>query len=232
MLTKTLKVRFQKDKKKVVVNVVPPDYKSEQEMRVAYAKSYRQAIQQGVATRPSMLELMRIEKIWSETQENELTELTIHAALLEAALNEQEEQAKQKDLVLELTKVRSKIYELVSIKTLPLEHTAEQLAEDVRMDFYIATCTFDENGCRYFRSHEDFLKRRHEADAEKIYQSVVEELSKDNIEMLRQLPEHQWLISNKFMDRDGHLLSQEMEEAMEAAGVSPSADTMDMLKKE
>jgi len=212
MLTKPLKIKFTKDKRPVKLVVMPPDYKSEQLLRVAYAKAYRQAIQQGVATRPSMLDLMRKEGVWGTEQEEELTQLTIHAALLEAALDEQDDVKKQKELVLELSKVRNQIYELVAIKMMPLEHTAEQIAEDVKLDVYIALCTKDTNGVVYFKSHEDFIERRHDADADKVFKAVVEELSKGNIEMLRQLPEHEWLIKNSYMDKDGNFLDAKMEE--------------------
>lgn len=231
MLKKALKVKFQKDKKKQTVHVMPPNYEAEQAMRIAYAKAYKQSIQQGVATRPSMLELMRKEGVWTDENEDELTSLTVNAALLEAALLEQEDRAEQKKLVLELSKVRNKIYELVSIKTMPLEFTAEQMAEDVRLDYYISRCTYDENGTRYFKSHDDFLARRHESDAEKIFSAVVDEMSKSNIDMLRQLPEHQWLIDNKFMDKEGNLLDGAFEQEL-AAAVEADSDIAEMAKKE
>lgn len=220
MLKKPLSVKFQKDKKKVTVTVMPPDYQVEQALRVAYAKAYRRAIQQGVATRPSMLALMRKEGVWGPEQEEELTGLSVEAAMYEAALEGQTDFVEQKKLVLQLSALRSKIYEMVAMKMMPLEHTAEQIAEDVRLDTYVALCTIDENGAKYFKNVDDFLSRRHDKDAERIFGSVVGEMSKDNINMLRQLPEHEWLIENKFMDKEGNFLSQEFEEEMVEAGAS------------
>ena len=234
MLNKALKVKFQKNKKKVTVSVAPANYKIEQEMRVEYAKQYRAAMKMGVSTRPSMLELMRKEKIWTSEQEEELTELTIHAALLEAALVEQTEEhniERQKELVMELTRIRAKVYELVSIKTLPLEHTCEQLAEDSQLDYYVASCTVDENGAKYFRNVDDFRQRRKESDSEAIFTAVLQELSKDNVELLRQLPEHQWLMSNDYMDKNGNLLQKELEEGL-LAEAGMTADVEEMLKKD
>lgn len=228
MLKKQLTVKFQKDKRKHVVNIMPPDYKSESAMRIEYAKAYRSAIQQGVATRPSMLELMREEGIWTEKQEDELTSLTIQAALIEGVLREQTEFEEQKKVVLELTNVRNKIYELVNLKTLPLEHTAEQIAEGVKLDYYLATCTYDDNGVRYFKSHKDFLERRHDTDVQKINDSVIEELSKDNVELLRQLPEHKWLINNKFMDKKGNILDKAFEGELD----SQAEEVEEVAKKE
>jgi len=155
---------------------------------------------------------MRKEGIWGDEQEEELTNLSIQATLLEGLLLGQDDHKGQKKIVLELAGVRSKLYELVQIKTMPLEHTAEQIAEDVQMDFYVAACTYTENGLAYFKSHEDFLNRRHDVDADKIFTALAEELSKDNLHMIRKLPEHEWLISNEYMSQDGTILDKMVRE--------------------
>ena len=116
----------------------------------------------------------------------------------------------QKDFALKLVSLRSDLYELVQIKSLPLEHTAEAISDDVKLDKYIALCTFYEDGKPYFKGHDDFLNRRNEDDIVSIFKAVIEELSKDNIELLRKLPENAWLITNGMMDREGNVKEKEL----------------------
>lgn len=213
MLKKQLKISFQKDKQKLKIYVSPPTYKVEQELKSSYAVAYRKAIALGVATRSAMLELMRNEKVWGDIEEEKLLGKTLEAASAEADLKisiEQPNKDIQKAAALKLVSIRSDLYDLIQIKSLPLEHTAEAIAEDVRLDKYLSLCTFTEDGKHYFKDHEDFLNRRNDEDVVKIYNEVLTELSQSNIELIRKLPENKWLIENGLIDSDGNVKEKEL----------------------
>lgn len=214
MLKRQLKVTVTKDDKKIKLVVMPSTYKTDQELKTAYAVAYKHSIGLGVATRSSMLELLKKEKIWSDEEEEKLLTKTIEAAALESSLTNAIKVGNvtdQKVAAMKLVNVRSQLYELIQIKSAPLEHTAEAIAEDVKIDKFISLSTFiEESGQPYFLNHEDFLKRRGDQDVTKIVNSVVEELSKDNIELLRKLPENEWLINNGVMDKNGNLKETEL----------------------
>jgi len=213
MLKKHLKIQFQKDGQKIKVMVAPASYKVDQELKTAYAVAYRQAITLGVATRSSMLELLKKEKIWGDEEEEKLLQKSIETAAYEAGLGVAVKSGSKQDqklAALRLVAARSHLYELIKIKSTPLEHTAESIAEDVRIDKYISLSTFFEDGKPFFKNHEDFLNRRADADVSKIYNAVVEELSKDNFEILRKLPENAWLMSNGMMSEEGEVNEKEL----------------------
>ncbi len=218
MLKKQVKVQFQKDNKKLKVVVIPTTYKIDKELTVAYAVAYRKAIEMGVATRSSMLELLKKEKIWGDAEEEHLLQKGIETAALEARLKmvmATEDKDAQKMSALRLVSARSSLYELIQIKSGPLEHTAESIAEDVKIDKLISLSTINEDtGAPYFINHDDFLIRRADEDVLKIYMGVVEELSKDNLELLRKLPENDWLITNGLMDKKGKVNEKELVEAL------------------
>lgn len=228
-LKKALKVKFTKDKVKNTVIVRPPTYKVEQELRTAYAVAYRKCIESGVATRSSMLELMRQEKIWTEEEEVRMQTLAMEASILEAGLMRSIEEGSdiesQKCVVLKLTEVRGRVYEMVAMKTLPLEQTAEEIANDIVIDRFISLSTYMDDGTLYFRSHEQFLENRDESQVKKIFNAVIDELSKDNIELLKKLPENQWLIDNKFMDgKSGDIDIRELIDVVDAPTIEQQED--------
>ena len=218
MIKKQLKVSFQKDNKKIKVVVLPPTYKVDQELKTAYAVAYRKAISMGVATRNSMLELLKKEKIWGDEEEEKLLHKSIEAAAYEANLKlkvDAKDVQGQKLAALKLVSARSALYELITIKSSPLEHTAEAIAEDVRIDKFVSLSTIlEDEGKLYFTTHDEFLNHRSDPEVIKIYNTVIEEISKDNLEILRKLPENVWLMSNGLMDSQGNVNEKELVETM------------------
>jgi len=222
MLKKPLKIRFQKDKKQVKVIVMPSSYEMEMELKTDYAVAYRKLIKQGVATKPAMLELMKEEELWGDKEEGKLTNLIVEAGLLEAALEKliesnEDTTNKERKIVVKLATVRGEIYELVRIKTEPLEYCAESIARDIQIDSYIALATMNEETLRpYFPSKKQFLVARSDVDAEKIYDAVIEELCKEDVDLIRKLPEHKWMVDNKLMDKSGNIKDKALLESLEA----------------
>lgn len=239
MLSKPLKVRFKHNKQPVKLVIMPPSYEVEQQLKTVYAVAYRKCIKQGVATRPSMMKLMEEEGLWDSEREGELTSLTVELGILETALGRAVEEGwdedKQRELTIKLAGARSKVYELISIKTLPLEYTAEEIANDVQMDNFVALCTYvDDETCtkRYFANHDELVRRRQDVDVQKIFAALEEELNRDSVNLLMDLPEHKWLVKNKYMDKDGNFLVPEVEqEIAEDSGIATST-VVDELKKE
>jgi hypothetical protein len=219
MLKKDLKVNFKYKKQPIKVVVRPETYKVSQVLKTEYAVAFRRAIQVGVATRASMAELLKKEGIWSEVDEEKLLQRTIEISMLEVQLDQAQAEGLDdvaKQIAFKAVNLRSKIYELVQIKHLPMEHTAEAIAEDVRLDNFVTMCTFHaDTGKPYFKDHNDFLARREDADAEKIYAAVIEELSRDNIDLLRKLPENKWLLDNKLIDKNGSAITDEVVKLLE-----------------
>lgn len=236
MLKKQLKINFKHNKEPVKLVVVPEDYRVSQQLKTEYAVAFRRAITMGVATRASMMELLKREGVWTDVEEQKLIRKTLEASLLEEALRmatEEGDDTKAKETALELVSVRGDVYELVQIKHLPLEHTAESIAEDVRLDVYITLCTkYADSGKPYFKDMQDFLNRRTDKDVEKIYDAVVTKLSEDNVELMRKLPENQWLMDHNYIDKDGNGMVEEITKLFTDDGVELVFDDKEEKEKE
>ena len=214
MLKKDLKINFKHNKQPVKLVVKAEDYKTAQILKTEFAVAFRQAISMGVATRASMTELLRKEEVWTNEDENNLLQKTIEISILENELQRYVDEGAEtmaREVAFKMLALRSEVYQLIQIKHLPLEHTAEVIAEDVKIDNYITLCTYDtKTGKRYFADHNDFLKRRGDVDVIKVYEAVIQELSKDNIDLLRNLPENRWLVDHKLIDKEGNPMTDEI----------------------
>lgn len=227
MLKKDLKINFKHNKKPVKLVVKAEDYKTAQILKTEFAVAFRKAISMGVATRASMTELLKREDVWTQEDDNNLLQKTIEVSILEGELAKHIENGSKnmaREVAFKLLATRAEIYELIQIKHLPLEHTAEVIAEDVKLDNYITLCTFDTNtGKRYFVDHNDFLKRREDKDVIKVYEAVVQALSKDNVDMLRNLPENRWLVDENLIDKDGNPMTEELANVLEEVQADKAA---------
>lgn len=97
-------------------------------------------------------------------------------------------------------------------------NTAEAQAENERFNFLVASCTFLENGTRYFRDQDDYDQRADDPVAEEAaskYALLEYDLSED---YASKYPENQWLLAYNFArpkdlkltDRLGNLVDTKM----------------------
>lgn len=194
-------------KDKVVVK--PTSYKLEQELKTFYAISYRKSISMGVATRASMLEILKREGVWGDKEEEGLTKIATEISLVETEFNkglfQKVSKEKQKELALKLAKARTQLYTLIQIKSAPLAHTAESIAEECKIDKLVSSSCFYEDGRLYFKDHDEFISRRNNPDVLELYDAVIDEMSKENAQFLMNLPENKWLVENGMMAENGNM---------------------------
>lgn len=209
MLKSQIEVTVTKNNEKIELVIKPANYKVEQELKAAYAIAYRKSIAMGVATRSSMVEILKREQVWGDKEDEALTKMVAEVGMLEVELSRlirtDEPKDKQKDTAIKLAKARNELYSLVQIKSAPLMHTAEAIAEDFKIDKYIAICTYTKDGKPFFKDHEELISRRNDDDVNTLFDAVIDELSKDNIELLRNFPENKWLVTNGMMDENGEI---------------------------
>lgn len=212
--------------------VKPTTYKLEQELKTFYAISYRKSISMGVATRASMLEILKREGVWGDKEEESLTKISTEIGLLELDFNKSLAQnhpmEKKKELALKLARARTQLYTLVQIKSAPLSHTAEAIAEECKIDKIVSSSTFYEDGRPYFKDHEEFTLRRNEKDVMELYDAVITEMSKENAEFLMNLPENKWLVENGMMDKSGEMDVEHYVKILQDSEVTEEPKTADL----
>lgn len=225
MLKRLLNVKI-KDKNGENVRLVirPENHAIMQKLRIMQAQLYSKLIKDGVPTKAFMLDLLKREGIWTEAQESELNRLSGMIALLEVELSNlietKADDAKQKETAIRLAATRNYVFELIRIKSEPLEFVAESIIEEIIAEQYIVESTqFELTGLKYFTSYDDFKNRRNDADVIKICSTFTKAMGKDAIEFVYSLPENQWFAERGLLDlKDG--FSNDVADQIEKTGDS------------
>lgn len=227
MLKRILKFKVeQPDGTKVSVCIRPTSYEVEQKLKILYARTYKNLVGDGVATKSAMLDLVKKEGLWTEKDEERLNELVIQLSVLETLLENTTDVAEQRSVVVKLVKLRNELLELVQVKSEPMEFTAETIAEDFKMENYLVESTFfEETGARYFKDYNDFKMRRYDKDIEKIYTTFIQAVNVVSTKTLMNLPENKWLQTQGKMDKKGIITDDDIWKELESDGAKLKEDT-------
>jgi len=222
MLSKILSIKIKENDQTVKICVRPATYDVQRKLKVVYAQMYRKLIQDGVATKSSMLDLLRKEGLWTEVEEDKVNKLMVETALLQSLLESipDTEYTRQKETVIKLAKARNQLLELVQIKSEPLEYVAETIADDISRETYLVESTFYEDGRKYFANYNDFKERRDNEDVVKILKTFNEDLLKDSTKQLLNMPEYKWLTKHGLMSKQGEIQDDELREELAKVEVS------------
>lgn len=206
MLKRLLNVKVKNNEGENVRLVIRPEnHAIMQKLRIMQAQLYSKLIKEGVPTKAFMLDLLKREGIWTDAQESELNRLAGLIALLELELSKlietKADEVKQKETAIRLAATRNYIFELIKIKSEPLEFVAESIIEEMMIEYYIVESTqFESTGLKYFISYDDFKNRRNDADVVKICNAFTKALGKDATEFIYSLPENQWFAEKGLLD--------------------------------
>jgi len=211
MLKKQIKLKIKEESGNSTVFIRPETYETSRLMKIAYAQAYRDLLSRGVDTKSSMLDALREQGLWTEKHENEITNLSLQIAMLESnLLKDNVDDTKQKELVIEISKLRRKMIDLINIKSEPLAYVAESIAEEIMQEKFLVASTFYENGKAYFKDYEDFKIRRYDINTEKILETFYRTLSEPSTKLFLDFPENKWLLKKGMMTKDGDLVDDEV----------------------
>tara|TARA_Y100000114_G_C11743146_1_gene320135 strand:- start:711 stop:1589 length:879 start_codon:yes stop_codon:yes gene_type:complete len=125
-------------------------------------KVWGQAIQDGVLTKKELGVLMRKRGIWDEKKDKEEDSITRDIVRLEKELyhgkpgHRKPKVSEGRDLAIQIRKKRIELRDLITEKLTLEENTAENLADNARFDYLVATCTYYANGDLVYKSFEEY----------------------------------------------------------------------------
>lgn len=233
MLKKILKLKVKLNGVSVPIVIKPETYTVSQKLRVVYAQTYKDLISRGVPTRSSMLDLIKKEGMWGAKEEEKFNELIVQISLLEALLsNLKNDKVKERETVVKLTKLRNELFEIIQIKSDPLDMVAEVIAEEIKVENFLVESTFFDDGKPYFKSYEDFKERRYNEDVEKILNAFHQAINIHNTKVMLELPENKWMMENGVMTKHGVVTDESLWKEIEEGPVEISQEkTVEDLTK-
>lgn len=189
----------------VVLRFNKPSQKVLSDGDFVYRQHFSKALRNGILTNAEAFKIMKTNGIWTDEHEKEVEDLRGKIKELETSFENpglsNDEGLKLVDQIKEL---RLKLNELNSQYTSITDNTAENIANEYRLQFFAANCVvYNDNGRKVFKDLEDFISR----GLEKITSDSYREALIANFEQIigvslssdlnSELAENKWLSSRK-----------------------------------
>lgn len=163
------------------------------------AKTWNQCISDGVLTKKELSKILKDRGIWNKDKEEEesliLSELQNLEKKLSGAGSEQKK-AKLSDgqkIAIEMRALRMKLRNLIAERISMEENTAEALSDNARFDYFVAECTFYENGQKVYNSIEDYNQKSSDEIAFAAAGALAKMLYQIDSKFEETLPENKFL---------------------------------------
>lgn len=191
--------------------VSTPSARDEAAAKLQQSRVFNQALENGACLRTQLNKFLKARKIWDEEDDKEVEELSnkIQAnikSLDEGGFDIMEARKKAIETNLLRMQMLSKINVLNEHKSM----TAEGQADDAYFDSLVASCCFNEDGTKVFKSYEDYLSNSKQDFAVKLAQKLSEVIY-GNLDYVKELPENKFLSEYGFVNKDMQYINEEGE---------------------
>lgn len=193
--------------------ITRPNPKQQIESQLWYNKAWRDAEKAGSILRRNLDDLATKHGLWDDEKRTRVTSLENEIIDLERKLRAGSTHyrtlVEAKAVALKLRELRSERYNLLLSRNSLDQYTAENHADEARLQYLTAMCTvYPDTGKPYFKSYDNFVERSSEKvtiDAvTKYLELVFSDQPKDEDQY-----EVQWLKKYNFVDSEGRLINSE-----------------------
>ena len=140
-----------------------PDSKEVNDANWEYSRAFNRALMEDLPTQKQMDTLIRKREIWTNVDDDEMTQLREKVGSLEIILSKKNAKDTSKathKLVEELTDLREKLIEKTGTYQEYMSQTVEAKADEAKTAYLIWACTEKSDGHRVWDSVSDFLADR------------------------------------------------------------------------
>lgn len=179
------------------------------------AKTWNQCITDGVLTKKELAKILKERGIWDQNKEDEETEIVRKLQELEKSINGVGVSDKKMKLsdgqkkAIEMRILRNALRELISEKISMEENTAEALSDNAKFDYFVADCTFYENGQKVYSSVEDYNQKSSNEIAFAAAGALAEMMYQLDSKFEDNLPENKWLKNHSLVNQEGRLVDKD-----------------------
>lgn len=174
------------------------------------AKTWNQCIMDGILTKKELNKILIERGIWNDAKESEHNSIIEEIQRLEKKLFIGDETTGKKvkisegqKIAIEMRKLRSQLRELIAEKIAMEENTAEALSDNAKFDYFVADCSFYENGQKIFSSIDEYNQKSSDEIAFAAASALAEILYQIDSKFEESLPENIWL-------KDFNLVNEEL----------------------
>lgn len=215
---KDVEVKISQDngtEKVVKIYVVRPSNNTIKNADRHRAKTWNQCITDGILTKKELSKILKDRGIWDKNKEQEEVEIINKIQSLERKLylgaGFDGQKAKISDgqkIAIEMRRLRIALRDLIAEKISMEENTAEALSDNAKFDYFVADCTYYENGEKVYTSIEEYNKKSSDEIAFSAASALAEMLYQVDSKFEESLPENKWLKKFNLVNQDLSLVNK------------------------
>lgn len=215
---KDVEVKINQDngtEKVVKIYVVRPNNNTVKNADRYRAKTWNQCITDGILTKKELSKILKDRGIWDKNKEQEEIEIISKIQSLEKKLylgsGFDGQKAKISDgqkIAIEMRRLRIALRDLITEKISMEENTAEALSDNAKFDYFVADCTYYENGEKVYSSIEEYNKKNSDEIAFAAASALAEMLYQVDNKFEESLPENKWLKKFNLVNEDLSLVNK------------------------
>lgn len=178
------------------------------------AKTWNQCIVDGILTKKELAKVLEQRGIWNDKKSEEeaiilktLQELERKLYLGVGVDGKRAKLSDGKQWAVEMRRLRIDLRELISERLALEENTAESLADNSKFDYFVADCTFYENGQKVYKDVDDYNSRNADEIAWAAASALGQMLYQLDTKFEENLPENKWLKKFNLVNEDLSLVN-------------------------
>jgi hypothetical protein len=199
------------DDKELELMIKSPSVQDQKEASKAYNQAFSDAIKSKAIVRAKIDEILKEQGLWDDDKQLKFDQLQAQILEKERILAKGGiSLSRAKTVALEMKKLREEMRELISVKTVLDNNTAEGQADNARFNYLVSCCTvYKDSNKPYYNGLEDYLNRASDDVALKAAQTLANILYGLDNDYEANLPENKFLKQYKFVDDKLRLINNE-----------------------
>ena len=200
-----------KDGVEVEYAVLMPNAQQFQDSNIHYRKTFARCMKEGVMLRAALERYMIEQGIWGAEKEKESLEIRHEIAThLEALAKGKIKMSVARDKALQIKRLRDKLRDLISEKTMLDNNTVEGQSDNSKFEFLVSECTvYNLDGARYFKDLDSYYSVGNDPVAVVAANKLMQMLYGVDSDYELNLPENQFLLKYKHVDDKLRLINKE-----------------------
>lgn len=182
------------------------------------AKVWNQCINDGILTKKELSSVLEKRGIWNDEKSNQETKIANQIQELERKLylgvgidGKKAKLSEGKEWALQMRRLRTQLRDLISEKIALEENTAEALSDNAKFDYFVADCTFYENGQKVYKDVDDYNSKSADEIAFAAASALGDMMYQLDSKFEENLPENKWLKRFNLINEDLSLVNTDGE---------------------
>jgi hypothetical protein len=222
---KTFQIFDEKTGKPIDLAIVKPNQDVVNEAELIYSSHYAKAISRGVPTLGQARTLIYDKKLWTKEDDEKIDEINKEIKIKEKKLAGKDKLSEKDAIKIceEMAELRSKKDERSEKYSTLIGHSAEYLAEGVKMQYYVAMCTvYADDNKPFFAdkegsaSYQIYIEKSNSmmiliihTEAYRFFNNIEDKKKVENIEIEYLIDKKKINSAGKYINEEGKLVDKE-----------------------